>query len=337
MKTDLPGFNPQRLVRLMEEAVRRCALNLQGAVVLTEAASGAYVVTPVLAAMAGADHVFALTRTTRYGTVAEICAQTEHLAELAGVRGRVSVVTEKTRELVARADIVTNSGHVRPIDSTTAGWMRSTAVIPLMYEAWELRPADIDLDACHRHGIRLAGTNERHPAVDVFSYLGVMAVKLLLDAGVAVYGSRILVLCDNPFGAYIERGLAGAGADAHLYKRLSDALAATSSFDAVLVALQPGVDPVIDAGGAALLTERWPGAVIAQYWGDVDRAALADAGAPVWPEQAPSLGHMGILPSGVGPEPIVRLQAGGLKVGEVLLRGEPVRQPGEPSWIDEYV
>jgi hypothetical protein len=77
--------------------------------------------------------------------------------------------------------------------------------------------------------------------------------------------------------------------------------------------------------------------VVAQYWGDVDRAALAAAGASVWPEHAPPPGHMGILPSGVGPEPIVRLQAGGLKVGEVLLRGEPVRQPGEPSWIDEYV
>jgi hypothetical protein len=29
---------------------------------------------------------------------------------------------------------------------------------------------------------------------------------------------------------------------------------------------------------------------------------------------------MGILPSGVGPESIVRLQSGGLKVGEVLLK-----------------
>lgn len=337
MRTELPGFNPQRLVRLMEEAVRRCDLNLQGAVVLTEAASGAYVVTPVLAAMAGAERVFALTRSTRYGTVAEICAQTEHLAELAGVRERVNVVTEKTRELVAQADIVTNSGHVRPIDGTLAGWMKPTAVIPLMYEAWELRPADIDLDACHRRGIRLAGTNERHPAVDVFSYLGIMAVKLLLDAGVAVYGSRILVLCDNPFAPYIERGLAGAGACVQLCTGVPDALAAAGVFDAVLVALQPRTEPVIEAASAGALARRWPGAVVAQYWGDLDRVAFAAAGAPLWPEQAPAPGHMGILPSGVGPEPIVRLQAGGLKVGEVLLRGEPVPQHDQVSWIDAYV
>ena len=36
------------------------------------------------------------------------------------------------------ADVVTNSGHVRPIDAETVAWMKPTAVVPLMYEAWEL-------------------------------------------------------------------------------------------------------------------------------------------------------------------------------------------------------
>jgi hypothetical protein len=58
-----------------------------------------------------------------------------------------------------------------------------------------------------------------------------------------------------------------------------------------------------------------------QYWGDVDRVALADARLEVWPSAAPKLGHMGVLPSAVGPEAVVRLQSGGLKVGEVLARG----------------
>jgi hypothetical protein len=52
-----PGLNPARLAALMSEAVARCRLDLQGAVVLTEAASGPYVVTPVLAAVAGATKV----------------------------------------------------------------------------------------------------------------------------------------------------------------------------------------------------------------------------------------------------------------------------------------
>jgi hypothetical protein len=75
---------------------------------------------------------------------------------------------------------------------------------------------------------------------------------------------------------------------------------------------------VIGKAQAAQVARRWPGAVLAQYWGDVDREALAEAGVPVWPEREPGRGHMGILPSGVGPESIVRLQSGGLKVGQVL-------------------
>ena len=46
-----PGLNNKRMLHLMRAAVERCRLDLRGAVVLTEAASGAYVVTPVLAAM----------------------------------------------------------------------------------------------------------------------------------------------------------------------------------------------------------------------------------------------------------------------------------------------
>jgi hypothetical protein len=42
---------------------------------------------------------------------------------------------------------------------------------------------------------------------------------------------------------------------------------------------------------------------------------------PVWPDKAPKPGHMGILPSALGPEPIIRLQVGGLKVGQLLVQG----------------
>ena len=63
------------------------------------------------------------------------------------------------------ADIVTNSGHVRPIDARIAGWMRPDAVVPLMFEAWEIDMGrdDVDLAALRDRGIRYAGTNERHP------------------------------------------------------------------------------------------------------------------------------------------------------------------------------
>ena len=318
-KEHCPGLNPLRLVTLMRAAIERCRLNLDGTVVLTEAATGAYVVTPVLAAMAGARHIYALTRSSRYGSVEDVTIATLALGELAGVADRLSILTERREDIFCQADIVTNSGHVRPLDATAIGWMRPTAVIPLMYEAWEFRPGDVDVQACRAKGIAVVGTNERHPDVDVFSYLGIMAVKLLLDAGVAVYGSRLALLCDNPFEPYIRRGLTGAGASVIVSRQL-DEVALDSDTDAIVVALRPKAEPVFGRREAELTRMRCPGAVVAQYWGEVDRAASAESGISVWPAAAPSPGHMGILPSAIGPEPIVRLQAGSLKAAQELLR-----------------
>lgn len=315
----LPGYNLDRLIRLMRDGIRRCELDLRGSVVLTEAAVGAYVVTPILAAMAGAERVYAVTRTTQYGTLEQVTAQTLEMAKRAVVEDRVKIVVDKTQALFGKADIVTNSGHVRPIDETVVRQLKPTAVVPLMYESWEHRSADVDALACSDKGIPLAGTNERHPAVDVFSYLGIMAVKLLLDAGVAVYDSRVLLLCDNPFSLFIQEGLSRAGAIVDCVPCLSDARD-DGTYDAIVLALSPTQEPSLGETEAQRIARTWKGVIIAQFWGDIQRDAFAAHGVPVWPAQAPAAGHMGILPSAVGPEPVVRLQTGGLKVGEVLWR-----------------
>jgi hypothetical protein len=62
----MPGFKNK-----IEDAIDRLELDLSGKVVLTEAATGAYIVTPVIAALAGAE-VYAFTKDTRYGTVADV-------------------------------------------------------------------------------------------------------------------------------------------------------------------------------------------------------------------------------------------------------------------------
>jgi hypothetical protein len=315
----------------MEAAIDRCKLDLSQAMVLTEAASGAYLVTPVLAAMAGAD-VYALAAATSYAASGELAALTGGLAQLAGVADRIHLVHEKTAGVIGAADIVTNSGQVRPIDAAVVARLKPSAVIPLMYESWEYRPADVDLDACRARGIPVAGTNERHPSVDVFSFLGPMAMKQLHDAGIAVYGSRIVVLCGNAFAPFITGYLRSGGADVVEAARLTRA-ALTPRCDAVLLALQPGEDNVLTAPDAALLGKESPGSVLVQYWGDADREALAAASVPVWPAVAPSAGHMAVLPSAIGPEPIVRLQAGGLKVGELLARGISQATPEELALI----
>ncbi|HWF72790.1 MAG TPA: hypothetical protein VG186_05575 [Solirubrobacteraceae bacterium] len=326
-----PGLNPERLARLMYATIEGCRLNLSGHTVLTEAATGPYVVTPVLAALAGAE-VHALAAPTRYATSGELEELTSELADRVGVLDRVHFVSDKHSEIVAAADIVTNSGQVRPIDAEMVSEMKLGAVVALMYESWEYRAEDVDLDACRARDILVAGTNECHPAVDVFAFLGPMAVKQLHDAGIAVYRSRIVVLCDNPFAAFIARGLRACGAEVVAAAGLSESDLAEGC-DAVLVALQPHAGYVIDSAAAALMSRAAPGAVLVEFWGDTDREALTAAQVPVWPAAAPAAGHMAVLPSAVGPEPIVRLQAGGLKVGEVLARGLDQASPIERAFV----
>ncbi|WP_238178387.1 hypothetical protein [Calothrix sp. 336/3] len=319
MSDSRPGLNPQRLVSLMRQSIQRCDLRLQQATILTEAATGAYIVTPVLAAMAGAEKVYAITRSTAYGTAEAVISQTQHLATLAGVGDRLEFISQKTPEIVAQADIITNSGHVRPLNAEIINWMKPSAVIGLMYEAWEFRPEDLDLLTCRLRDIPVVGVNERHPAVDVFSFLGIMAVKLLLDGGVSVYSSKILLLCDNPFLPFIERGLTQAGATVDTVESICQAPQDTN-YDAILVALQPRSQEVLSGEDAKAIAANFPGALVAQYWGDIERSSFVNENIPIFPEIAPKSGHMGILPSAVGPEPIIRLQTGGLKAAEVIWR-----------------
>ena len=89
--------------------------------------------------MAGAD-VVAITQTTKYGRADEIKEQTMRLAALAHVLPVGQVITEKCADVVGRADIVTNSGHVRPINSAMIGLLKESAVISLMYRGLGVSP-----------------------------------------------------------------------------------------------------------------------------------------------------------------------------------------------------
>jgi hypothetical protein len=316
----LLGLNQRRIANLVKAAVARCSLDLSGLTVLTEGATGGYSVTPVLAAVAKAKDVYAMTRGTRFGSVNDVVTETLALARLCGVEDRIQFLTEKSRDVVSRCDVVTNSGHLRPLDAQFISWMKPNAVISLMYEAWELRAEDIDLSACRDRGITVAGVDETNPLVDVFSYLPMLAARQLFECGVPVYKTRILILCDNRFEPYLKQGLARMGADIDCFHDLLS-VPLGREYDAVLVSMTPRTVPVISEVEARILAERWPGIIVVQFFGDMDRASLAEAGIFFFPVKPPALGHMGVFLTDVGPDAIVRLQTGGLKVGEILARG----------------
>ena len=322
-----PGFSPVRLRTLMKLALADTGLDMSGMTVLTEAATGAYAVTPVLAAMAGAKHVYAFTKSGRHGTASDAQRETLELAAPLGVADRIEILGTISPEVLHSVDILTNSGHLRPLTAELIAQLRDDAVIALMFEAWEFRHEDLDIEACARRKIPVVGVNERHPAVDVFSFLGPLAVKQLHDCGLAVLGNRIGLLCDNDFLAPVQNGLQRLGANVEAFN--SVAAVHPGAWDAFVVALRPADSPRVGQGEAAHLAACAPaGAIVVQFWGDIDRAALQANGLAVWPMQSVGQGHMGILLSEIGPEPIVRLQTGGLRAAEWVRRGGALTRDG---------
>jgi hypothetical protein len=254
-----------RLARLAVERATALKLDLAGLHVLTEAATGPYAATAVIAAAAGAK-VTALARDSRHGSVAEISDQTMALAAELRVRSEIAIVETITENHISSADVVTNSGHLRPLDAAVIGRMKPSAVIPLMYEAWELRATDVDLEACRARGIRLAGTNERHPSVGVFDFLGPVVVKAMLNMGHALIDERCLLVCDNDFGPYIERSLERNGARVTRCAVCADIH--TLDWDVVVIATTP-----VLSGGCVVDLAGIRADAFCQLWGDVDRAS----------------------------------------------------------------
>jgi hypothetical protein len=331
------------LGRKIASAVDDLALDLRGRTVLTEAATGPYVVTVLLAAAAGAT-VYAFSKDTRYGTADDAVRETRAALAAAGLEdGDVTFVDRLTPEVVGAADVITNSGHLRPLDEQLLRHARDSAVIPLMYEAWEWRDGDVDLAYARSRGLAVGATNERHPCVDVFGYLGDMALKQLFDAGVCPYRNRLVLVVNNDFGPYIARtlgkvcaGLAVVAPDSHRerYAGLAGVewvggfprVQVPERFrtaEAVVFTAYPFDDEWIGEEGpidVAELTAAFDHPLLLRYAGDVDVTALDAHGVRYFPPHVSS-GHMGVLPSAIGIDPVIRLQAGGLKSAEALLTG----------------
>lgn len=311
-----------RLRRLAQHAIDTFELDLHGLTVLTEAATGAYVVTPLLAALAGA-RVIAVARDSTYGRATEVAIRTTTLAHRWGVEVEIRA---RTLDEFALADVVTNLGGVRPINAEAIDRLRETAAIALMYEPWEVRSEDVDLSAAHSRDISVAGTDESDDRLRTFDYVGVLAAKLVFELGLELLGTRVVTLGDGRFLEACTRGLTSAGADV---RRL---IVGEADHDAVLTAVTEADALVVCAhaslpliGPAGLVRARelraaapWLG--IAHIIGAVDEAELRAAGLPFRPHLLARPGYMSVTTAHVGPRPVVNLHAAGLRVGAVLAR-----------------
>lgn len=317
-----------RAVRLIDDAIARFELDLSSLTVLTEAATGAFAVTAVIAARAGAARVLALARESPYGSVADARAAVAALARLAGVpRTTIEVLDELSTDVISAADVVTNLGSVRPIDATFARSLKPTAAVSLMCEAWEWRPGDLDLDACRARGAVVIATDESANGAGVFDHCGTLAVRLVLDADVEVLRSAIVVVGGDEFARVAAAALTRSGAHVTLATDLRDesVRAAVSRADALVVADYLATDDVVGDNASSTmapdeLARLAPTITVVQLAGPIDADALVRRGIRCIPAVRLPPRRMSRTLAYLGPRPVIDLHCAGLRVGELATR-----------------
>jgi hypothetical protein len=321
-------MNLYRIKRLIDQSILDFSLDLSGLCVLTEAATGYYVFTPIIAALAKADYVIALTRDSNYGKAADIRKDTMKLARNWNVDDKIQVIYDREDKRIGNADIVTNLGFVRPIDSNFLNRLKKSAVIPLMWETWEFRSEDMDIEECRRLEIPVLGTNEHHPDLRIFDYLGYIALKLLFEAEIEILNTKIAILGRGEFADQVYNTLKTARADVHPIfqaggknSNIEKERNILKQTDALIVVEHHEKKQLIGAEGfitPEAISELNKYITIIHICGNVDQNSLVRNGVRCWPRHFAPAGYMSVATDYIGPTPLIKLHTAGLKVGECL-------------------
>lgn len=325
-------LNPYRIPELITNVIDFLKLDLTGLTVLTEAASGPYVVTPVIALMANAEKVIALTSDSKYASVQEVILQTRAMEKLCGRNEEIEIHSDRSLDLFSQADIITNLGFVRPINDFVISVMKSTAVIPYMCEGWEIRKTDIDFDACRKKGIPILGTNEEYPGLDILSYCSWLCIHMMMEAKVELPHVRILVVSGDKFGPIIGKQLKKSGLSIKTIKSLKgmteDIL---SHFDTIIIADYTSEREIIGIRGditPADLARMKPSISLIQFAGKNDIEEILRHNINIYPAIGLPPHRMASTLAELGPRPVIELHASGLKVGQMLARARKEKNLG---------
>ena len=315
--------NKHRFFRLMNEAIERMGLNLRGLTVLTEAASDSYICTSLLAASAGAK-VIAVTKSSHFGSSKDIILYGADMAKDFGVESSIKFTDSSPLNFAAKADLVTNLGFVRPINADFVALLKRTAVISLMWEPWEIREGEIDFSACKDRLIPVIGTNEHHDFLQTFEYVGVTALKLLLEANIEVFRSKIGIIGSDPFGSAIALRLQMCGG---IVQKIALPINAEitnenlSSMDAIVVAEhRSGLEAIGENGGISAQFLQKHNIALIHICGNVDTNNTNQWNLKKHPPQIVNQGYMTVTTSYVGPRPVIDLHCAGLRLGADALR-----------------
>jgi hypothetical protein len=317
-------MSPNRALFYAKQLVEKYQIDCTGLTILTEAASGSYFFNPLIPIVANANSVMTFCKSTSYGNVEEIEKEMSDVYSELGYRDNYHFHRILNRKLLCKADIVTNSGHLRPLDEAFIGSLKDTAVIPLMWEPWEMREGEIDLLKAKERNILIMGTNERSAPCDMRPYGILTALHLMMEHKASIVDDHILIIGSQPTLALpIEEGFNALNLAC---KRISvdessSEIEKSLEWATYILVAEHSYKGVIIGSGGILDTEM----IIANnicgigvISGSVDTTVLFDRGISVFPEKVASYGYMSYSPCEIGPYGVMDLFAAGLKVGQTM-------------------
>jgi len=222
-------------INTINKEIQKQNLDLSNLTIITEAASGPFLYTPIIAAIANAKAVYSISKNSKYGLFEDIKNKISEIQQIAGIESNQIIVTDRHEAPFESADIITNLGFVRPLDRNIIKRLKKTAVIPLMFESWEYRERDIDLKACRDYDIPVLGTNEDHPSIDLFRYSGLLAIKLLIESNIDFFSRKINIISNNKFGIVINEALNKLGAKSKILSNYSNPNISTDLCDEIFL------------------------------------------------------------------------------------------------------
>ena len=312
----------KRVLSKIRNKIRELELDLTGYTILTEVGSSEYVFTPIIAALANANRVIAYTKNSRYGLASDNILECKKVLNGIDMHYNVEFYSgEISKTHLETADIITNSGFLRPLNEGKLKHLKKNAVIPLMYEKWELRDSDIDINYCKENNIKVAGTWENHPSLLVFNHVGPLALKMALNAGYEVYENKIIVWSDDHFGEVVKEAFLNIGANDVILTTNEEYL--YNNIDNVDFIFICDYDEEREYGTPyffdfeKLLKKNTTFGIVHLY-GKINYNKHKNSLTNIYPPSDGSPSLMTFTLSHVGINPIVNLQVSGFKVAESL-------------------
>jgi hypothetical protein len=323
-KLKASNFYNFRAAKIINETKVKLNVNLLGYTVLTEVGSNLYIYSPIIPLLCGASNVLAFVKDTSYGSaenIKELCLQ---IANELGFSDKLQIATNILPEKWLReADIITNSGMLRPFNRKMISKFKKGAVLPLMFEAWELRDQDLDLPACKEYGIHVAGTWENHPSIKVFDYVQILCLKLAIEAGYEIMGNTIFIWSDDHFGEMIEKSFIQNGAKKCFLSTNIDLLKENASkIDFIFIAdydEKKDYETFLDLKNLAQIS---PYLGIIHLYGKLNSENIKKLGLKLFPEKNGKAELMTYTLAHVGMTPLINLQVAGYRVAQEMLQGE---------------